>query len=1595
MKHFKSLGFQLWIPLILLTVLVAVAISRNKAATSQTTAGLARIDMTPHVPVRMVGYASRGYEGAPDKNKLFARALAIGDSNGELRSLMITVELIGVPRSLRDRVFEGLSEKLEISAEQFAISATHTHGGPSLSDYMQETHFCKILPPEEKAHIDEYTDVLVERLITVGIQAAEAREPATLRWGEGRAGFAMNRRFIKNGKWAAMRPNPAGSVDNSVPVLTVTSADADERVLGVFLSYACHCTSYAPPKEGFHGDWAGAAAMTVESRYPDSVALVAAGCGADANPTPRTPDAAPYIVEHGNEIADQVDALLGDHDRTVRLTAPPICQTRTVQLPLASQPGRKDFESWVAGDDDRKAFYGQMWLDRIDNGETVPKEFDYLIQTWQFPGEENQSLTTAFLPGEVTSGYSLRIKSELNTSERHNWVIGYANESPCYVTTEKEIIEGGYEVEKSMVSYDKPSPLAPETEDIIVETVIDLAGGSPDKTGEVIPPRPRPNEEPLTPEEALASMHTKPGLRIELVAAEPLVMDPVAFDWGPDGRLWVVEMRDYPNGLTWNGLDDPLNVPGGRVKVLTDTDGDGRYDKADIFLDNLSYPTGVKVWDKGVLVTAAPNIIYAEDEDGDGQADIQKVWYEGFAKSNQQHRVNGLAWGLDNWLHVANGDGGGVILSKETRDEVDIRGHDLRINPFTKEHEPLSGRTQCGRYRDDWGNWFGCNNSNPLWHYPMRYSLLKRNSAISPPSATVSVPVEPGAAPIYPLSATLERFNQPDRANRFTSVCGPAIYRDSMLGSEFSGNAFMCEPVHNLVSRQVLSPRGATFSSDRAFDEMESEFLASTDTWSRPVSVQTGPDGAIWVADMYRLVIEHPEWIPHEWQEKVDLRGGSELGRIYRIYPEGENPGAIPRLDELSNTELVARLESGNGTVRDMAHQILLWRKAKDAVPALTGLVENGKLPTARLHALSVLDGLGSIDADICRTALSDDHSGVLKNAIRIAAGYLKGEEIIAASGSHLSDPFVAQELAGVLGGFEDDKSVQTLVGIILQHRAEPYVSAIAYSSINSDNIEAVIDTLSLAYTDRGRFQETLADFPSVKPPSNSQVKNISSMASRWESQSGMKKLASTIASVEGPPKVWQISMLIGLLENGAAIEDVSDDEADQKVMRSICKAARSVVGNEKLAEWQRLEAMSLLSSRSVFDATTDIDLFAGSIGPQHSAGIRKAAFEALGKSSDPKVAEAIISRWSSFSPGDRATALKLLSSRSTWTKLLLSGLEENQIPVAQIDATTRQQLTESFDEGIKTRSRDLFHSATNASRAQVLEEYADVLQMEGDATAGRAAFSTTCIACHALEGVGNPIGPDLAAITDRSAEAMLIAILDPNRAVEDKYVNYVIATKDDVHHVGLISEESAGGITLRGGDGSEQKLLRADIASMQSTGISLMPDGLEATLTKQQMADLIAYLGALGGAAEEPESVLSARVAPNKRGIIELRASKCRVSGDRLEFMPDHDALGWWTSERDRAEWTIVLDRPGKFAAELDYSVSPKSAGNQWQLLVNGEQAIKATSESTGGWETYKSISIGELSLTGGDNKIVVRSLGEIDEALFDLRKIRLTPVE
>ncbi|MBI4624139.1 MAG: hypothetical protein HY736_13105, partial [Verrucomicrobia bacterium] len=347
-----------------------------------------------------------------------------------------------------------------------------------------------------------------------------------------------------------------------------------------------------------------------------------------------------------------------------------------------------------------------------------------------------------------------------------------------------------------------------------------------------------------SPAESLAAIKVPADLQVELVAAEPLVLDPIDVSWGPDGRMWVVEMADYPLGMEGRGK------PGGRIRFLESSKADGHYDKSTLFADGLNYPNSVVPWRQGVLVAATPDILYLEDTDGDGKADRVERILTGLGAGNQQHRANGLQWGLDGWLYLANGDSGGKITLARSGQSLDLGQRDFRLKPDEGRAEVQSGRSQWGRNRDDWGNWFGCNNSNPIWHYALEDHYLRRNPHLAPPNSTVTVSKTPGASQVYPLSETIARFNDPFGANRFTCACGTMIYRDDLLGAAYAGNVFICEPVHNLVHREIVQPAGVTFTSHRAPEEQTSEFFASSDNWSRFTALRAGPDGAVYIVDM-------------------------------------------------------------------------------------------------------------------------------------------------------------------------------------------------------------------------------------------------------------------------------------------------------------------------------------------------------------------------------------------------------------------------------------------------------------------------------------------------------------------------------------------------------------------------------------------------------------------------------------------------------------------------------------------------------------------------------------------------------------------------
>lgn len=942
-----------------------------------------------------------------------------------------------------------------------------------------------------------------------------------------------------------------------------------------------------------------------------------------------------------------------------------------------------------------------------------------------------------------------------------------------------------------------------------------------------------------SPAESLASIKVAADLQVELVAAEPMVRDPIDVSWGPDGRMWVVEMADYPLGLEGRGK------PGGRVRFLESTKGDGHYDKSTLFADGLNYPNSVVPWRKGVLVAATPDVLYMEDTDGDGKADRVEKILSGLGEGNQQHRANGLQWGMDGWLYVANGDSGGKITLAKSGQLLDLSQRDFRLKPDEGVAELQSGRTQYGRNRDDWGNWFGCNNSNPIWHYALEDHYLRRNPHLAPPNSTVTVSKTPGASQVFPRSETIARFNDPFGANRFTCACGTMIYRDDLLGAAYAGNVFICEPVHNLVHREIIQPAGVTFTSQRAPEEQKSEFFASTDNWSRFTALRAGPDGALYIVDMYRLVIEHPQWIPDAWQKLLGdrLRAGEDKGRIYRVRPKDGKLRPIPRLDRADAAGLVAALESPSGTVRDLAQQQLLWRQEKSAADGLGKLLTDSTRPQTRVQALCSLDTIGALQPAHVARALKDAHPGVRRQAVRLSESFAGSAPellpIIVGLGGD-PDASVRQQVAYSLGEWKQPEAGMALARLVRENHQEPFILAAAMSSALPH-----ADTMLAQMSAGGGGDRTMIEIAIATQNTRALVRLLDGISGSPGASDPSGQFGSMARLLDG---LRRAGKSLAQLQSGA------DAGLKSAVNRAagIFDRARATAIDPAAALAIRAAALPLLG-RGLGRQDEDLKTLLALLAPQTPVDLQLAAVAAIGLLNLAPIPDRLLAGWDGYGPKIRAGVLDLLVSRPPWANALLNRIESDRALLAQIDTAHRAALLHHSNSGVSVRAARVLDSGIDRNRQKIIDEYLAAMgPLKGDPARGAAVYGNVCTACHKLGNVtGLAIGPDLATLNDRSASYLVTHTLDPNRAVVDIYMLYTAVTTDGRTLTGILAGEAGNSITFKGLDGVEQVILRSEVKTLTTMGRSLMPDGLEAAIDKQAMADLVAFISSGTGATK------------------------------------------------------------------------------------------------------------------------------------------------
>lgn len=951
-----------------------------------------------------------------------------------------------------------------------------------------------------------------------------------------------------------------------------------------------------------------------------------------------------------------------------------------------------------------------------------------------------------------------------------------------------------------------------------------------------------PSIPPTEPSAALKTFQIKKGFHLDLVAAEPLVIDPVAMAFDENGRLYVVEMRDYPERR-----DERL----GRIVLLEDTDGDGRFDKLSTFADNLPWPTAIICSDGGVFVGATPDIIYLKDTNGDGKADVRFVAYAGFGKGmdrlNVQQLFNSFTWGLDNRIHGATGGNGGTITLPVKPDvkPLNLRGRNFSFDPRTLDIRAEDGGGQYGLSFDDYGRKYICSNSNHIMTHMYDQHYSGRNLLYSMPASLLGIAVDGPAAEVYRISpdeawrvirtkwrvagavpGPIEGGGRP--SGYFTGATGITIYRGNAFPNEYLGDAFIADVGSNLVHHKKIRADGVGVLAERPADEQKTEFLASKDNWFRPVQFANAPDGTLYIADMYREVIEHPWSLPESIKKHLNLNT-RDRGRIYRIVPDGFKQPPPPRLGKATTAKLVALLEHPNGWHLDTAARLIYERQDKSAIPLLEKMTKESPSPLGRLHAVYALDGLQALQEKHSLQAMSDSEPALRVHGILLSEKFFKANlpspEVWVKLKSLADDPAITvrYQLAFTLGQIADWRKNAALAQIAARDIESSWMQAAILNSIGDgagELFSKLTTDANLLATQNGReFIRQLVALLAAKD-------KLDSLDRIFDYSRGLADRAFTLSLV---------GAFCDGLDRAGVIFPIKDDRVGQMMCMALAE-----ISDPSAVESDRVLAIELLRRVRYQDVGSAlIEL----LTPHNSPAVRTAAVRTLDHYASPRVAEVFLEAWSTFTPRLRTEAISALIRRPERAERLLNAIDAGKLRAAELTSTQIRFLQNHDDPRIQQLALKILGKADTSSRQDVINTFLPALKLAGQANRGRAIYLERCSACHRAGGEGFALGPDLVTVKTSGSEKILTNILDPNREVAPNYLAYSIETTRGEAFLGIIQNETATAVTIRQAYGNDTVLPRLQIKKMRSQGQSLMPEGLEQGLTQQAMADLLEYI--------------------------------------------------------------------------------------------------------------------------------------------------------
>ncbi len=970
-----------------------------------------------------------------------------------------------------------------------------------------------------------------------------------------------------------------------------------------------------------------------------------------------------------------------------------------------------------------------------------------------------------------------------------------------------------------------------------------------------------------TPEKSQACFQIEPGSRIELVAAEPLVLDPVWIDFDHRGRMFVAEYSDYPIGpVKADGTEDPVAAAMSKIVMLEDIDGDGRMDKRTVFADHLKFCHSFMPLMGGILAGAQTEIVFLKDTDGDNVADVREVWFDGFAPAHPQMQIGCPQWGMDNWIYLTYAPGNVRCRRPgfETADPVALPRQDMRFDPVTMKFETVSGMGQFGNTVDNDGNRFFSTNRNPIMMEMISESVGKRNpfAIISP--RHVDVGPSCGDTKVFPLVNM--KSNWLAHAGTHTSACGVTAYRGDLWDTSFQHSVFVCEPVGHLVTRSIVASQtnSAALTATRA--RPDADFLASNDTWFRPASLRTGPEGALYLADMYRMWVEHPKFLPPEIAAQIDWRAGDDKGRIWRIVPETTAKTIQPYVSSDDLQQITNMLRDTNGWRRQTAQRQLIERlsvrvndttaigdekvsqaERESTIDSLRKLLLPDESAITKHHVLHTLQGIGSLSDNDLLIGFGDADPGVRKAAAVLAMLSPSSNADLRNAAAKLiddTDPPVKFAALQNLANVPSETLSQSSELVRSEIWADTWFKNAAMSIANEralwliEILKQRSSVKSVHELTSGTLLAELATAIAAKGD-ESEVAALLNMSAAAETTEvdvsaivlGFEKGAKRN---QGPLPYRSLSSLL----EAPPVEMQNDAVATQKRILKVV----SVVSDPASPVSVRAAAMRLLAVVKRGDFIEEIPNL---LAADQSQLIQQATISIIREFGIAEAMPVVLSGLQTLTPDARKDAASLLLLRPESTIELLTRMRAGQIAPAIVDIDQRLRLLQDRNETVRLLAAEVFGGVVSANRKEVADKYQPAISLAASRDRGAIVFEKTCSKCHKVNGKGHNVGPDISDTRNRSRDALLYDILDPNRRVDPQFSEYVVVTTDGRTFNGLLMSDSGDQIVLRQAEGKVQTVDRADIDELQATNKSLMPEGIEKDVSVEQMADLLEFLKA------------------------------------------------------------------------------------------------------------------------------------------------------